>query len=34
MTTTIPAQATREIFGKTLVTLGKENPNVVVLGGD
>ncbi|MDP6101867.1 MAG: transketolase C-terminal domain-containing protein [Dehalococcoidia bacterium] len=26
--------ATREIYGKTLLQLGKENPNIVVLGGD
>ena len=26
--------STREIYGKTLVELGKENPNIVVLGGD
>ncbi len=26
--------ATREAFGKTLLELGKENPNIVVVGGD
>lgn len=26
--------STRESFGKTLVELGRENPNIVVLGGD
>ena len=31
MTTTA---STREIYGKTLLELGKENPDIVVLGGD
>ena len=31
MTTTA---STREIYGKTLVELGRENPDIVVLGGD
>ena len=26
--------ATREAYGKTLVELGKENPNIVVLDAD
>ncbi|MBI2935789.1 MAG: transketolase family protein [Chloroflexi bacterium] len=26
--------ATREVYGKTLVELGRENPDIVVLGGD
>ena len=34
MVATFPTASTREIFGKTLVELGKEDPNLVVLGGD
>ena len=34
MVATFPMASTREIFGKTLVELGAENPNIVVLGGD
>ena len=30
MTTAI----TREVFGRTLLELGREDPNIVVLGGD
>jgi transketolase len=30
----IATVATREVFGRTLVELGKENPHIVVLGGD
>ena len=32
MTTT--TASTREVYGKTLLELGKENPDIVVLGGD
>ncbi|MSQ11464.1 MAG: transketolase family protein [Dehalococcoidia bacterium] len=36
MTTTqrFPLASTRETFGKVLLELGKENPNIVVVGGD
>ena len=34
MVATIPKASTREVFGKTLVELGNENPDIVVLGGD
>ncbi len=32
--TTVTKVATRETFGKTLLELGKENPDIVVVGGD
>ncbi|MBI4311462.1 MAG: transketolase family protein [Chloroflexi bacterium] len=32
--TTRPSVATREAFGQTLLALGKEDPNIVVVGGD
>ena len=34
MVAVFPMSSTREIYGKTLVELGREDPNVVVLGGD
>ena len=34
MTQSLPKVATREAYGKALVELGRENPDVVVLGGD
>ena len=34
MVTKYPMASTREIYGKTLVELGDEDPNIVVLGGD
>jgi transketolase len=34
MVTTFSNASTRETFGKTLVELGRQNPNIVVLGGD
>ena len=34
MVATYPMASTREIYGKTLVELGDEDPNIVVLGGD
>ena len=34
MVATFPTASTREFYGKTLVELGKEDPNIVVLGGD
>ena len=34
MVATFPTASTREIYGKTLVELGKENTDLVVLGGD
>ena len=34
MTQSLPKVATREAYGKALVELGRENPDIVVLGGD
>ncbi len=34
MATTFSTASTREVFGRTLVELGKQNPDIVVLGGD
>lgn len=34
MAVTFPTASTRETYGKTLVELGREDPNIVVLGGD
>ena len=34
MTTTRPTAATRETYGRTLLTLAEEFPDIVVLGGD
>ncbi|MFQ5861473.1 MAG: transketolase family protein, partial [Dehalococcoidia bacterium] len=34
MVTTFPTASTREMYGKTLLELGRENPDIVVLGGD
>ncbi len=34
MVSTYPVASTREIYGKTLVELGRENPDIVVVGGD
>ena len=34
MVTAFPTASTREIYGKTLVELGGEDPRIVVLGGD
>jgi transketolase len=34
MADNLPTASTREIYGKTLVELGNENPSIVVLGGD
>ncbi len=34
MVATLPTSSTREAYGKTLAELGKEDPNIVVLGGD
>ncbi|MBI4201838.1 MAG: transketolase family protein [Chloroflexi bacterium] len=31
---TRPTAVTREVFGQTLLALGKEDPNIVVVGGD
>ena len=34
MVSTYPVASTRETYGKTLVELGRENPDIVVVGGD
>ncbi|MBI2872603.1 MAG: transketolase family protein [Chloroflexi bacterium] len=34
MTSTVTKSATREAYGQVLVELGREDPNIVVLGGD
>ena len=34
MVPAFPTASTRETYGKTLVELGRENPDIVVLGGD
>ena len=34
MIESLPKVATREAYGKALVELGRENPDIVVLGGD
>jgi transketolase len=34
MALTFSTASTREVYGKTLVELGRRNPNIVVLGGD
>ncbi len=34
MTTTRQSAATRETYGRTLLTMAEEHPNIVVLGGD
>jgi len=34
MVATFPTASTRETYGKTLLALGRQNPDIVVLGGD